>query len=206
MDQTYDAATNKAFNATDPVKITIDAELNPVSNLRYISTTEGEYRDPELGAMPAYWVHFEWDAPNTYLPIIGYNIYQDGFKIPAATTTNCNDSVWVYRDEENIDAQQRTTSVEVRVIYSLGESEGVSQDFELELAAVDNVTLTGSAYVAGKTLYTEVQSEVTLYNVAGAVVATYSNNQTIDLSAIPAGVYVAVVKVGNSAQVLKVAL
>ncbi len=205
--QTYDAATQKAFNATAPVKITMEAELNPVSNLRYISQTEGEYRDPELGKMPAYWIHFEWDAPETTLPIVCYNIYQDGFKIPAATTTNCNDSVWVYREEvENIANQQMSTLVEVKVLYSLGESEGVTHVFEVELASVENISLSGSAYVAGKTLYVEPQSQVTLYNVAGAAVATYNNNQAIDLSAIPGGVYVAVVKVNNNVQVLKLAL
>ena len=205
--QTYDAATGKAFNATAPVKITMEAELNPVSNLRYISQTEGEYKDPELGKMPAYWIHFEWDAPETTLPIICYNIYQDGFKIPVATTTNCNDSVWVYREEaENIANQQMSTSVEVKVLYSLGESEGVTHVFEVKLSSVENISLAGSAYVAGKTLYVEPQSQVTIYNVAGAAVATYNNNQAIDLSAMPSGVYVAVVKIGNAAQVLKVAL
>ncbi len=205
--QTYDAATGKAFNATAPCKITMEAELNPVSNLRYISQTEGEYKDPELGKMPAYWIHFEWDAPETTLPIICYNIYQDGFKIPVATTTNCNDSVWVYREEaENIANQQMSTSVEVKVLYSLGESEGVTHVFEVKLSSVENISLAGSAYVAGKTLYVEPQSQVTIYNVAGAAVATYNNNQAIDLSAMPSGVYVAVVKIGNAAQVLKVAL
>ncbi len=203
--QTYDAATGKAFNATAPCKITMEAELNPITNLRTTGQTIGEYRDPELGKMPAYWIHLAWDAPETTLPIVCYNIYQDGFKIPVSTTTNCNDSVWIYREEEeNIANQQTSTEVEVRVLYSLGESEGVISVFEL--SAVDKVTLTGSAYVAGKTLYVEPQSQVTIYNVAGATVATYNNNQAIDLSAMPSGVYVAVVKIGNAAQVLKVAL
>lgn len=205
--QTYDAVANKVFNATAPVKITIDTELNTITNLRFVSQTEGVYDDPEVGSLPAYWVHFEWDAPVTSLPVLGYNIYQDGFKIPISTTTNCNDSVWVYREAaEDVANQQLNTEVEVRVIYSLGESEGVLYTFDIEISAVDNISFTGSAYVAGETLYVEPQAEVAIYNVAGAVVATYNNNAAINLSALPSGVYVAVVKVDNAAQVLKVAL
>ena len=205
--QTYDAATQQSFNATAPVVFTLEVQLDPISNLHYTGTTEGEYRDAELGSMPAYWIHFAWDAPQTTLPILNYNIYQDGFKIPVSQTTNTNDSVWVYReDEENIANQTTTTSVEVKVVYSFGESEGVSQVFELELGALENATLEGSAYVAGKTLFTEPDANVVVYNTAGVAVVTYNNKQQYDLGTLPAGVYLAVVKVGEKAQVLKVAL
>ena len=205
--QTYDAASQQSFNATAPVLFTLEAQLDPVSNLRYVGQTEGEYRDPEVGTMPAYWIHFEWDAPQTALEILNYNVYQDGFKIPVSQTTNTNDSVWIYReDAENIANQVRSTDVEVKVIYALGESEGVSETFQLVLSALDNVSFEGSAYVAGKTLYTEPTANVVIYNAAGAMVATYNNKQQYDLAAMPAGVYVAVVKVGNDVQIVKVAL
>ena len=181
--------------------------MDPISNLHYTGTTEGEYKDAELGSMPAYWIHFAWDAPQTTLPILNYNIYQDGFKIPVSQTTNTNDSVWVYReDEENIANQTTTTSVEVKVVYSFGESEGVSQEFVLELGALENATLEGSAYVAGKTLFTEPDANVVVYNTAGVAVVTYNNKQQYDLGTLPAGVYLAVVKVGEKAQVVKLAL
>ena len=203
--QTYDAATQQAFNATSPVVVTMAAELLPISDLRCTGHSEGVYRDPELGDMPAYWVHLAWNAPESVLPILGYNIYQDGFKIPVSTTTNCNDSVWVYREEEaNIANQQQVTNVEVRVLYQLGESEGVFAEFDA--TAIESITYTGSAYVAGKTLFVEPNAEVTIFNVSGATVAAYNNRENIDLSALPAGVYVAIVKVGKEAQVLKVAL
>ncbi len=205
--QTYDAATQKAFNATAPCVFTLQARLDPVENLRYFKTTEGVYNDPELGELSAYWVHFEWDAPQSPLEIVRYNIYQDGYKVPVSTTVNTNDSVWVYReDEENADKQTTTTTVEVRVLYSLGESLGVTNTFMIERSALENVSFEGSAYVAGKTLFTEPNADVVIYNATGAVVAAYSNKQQVALDNMPAGVYVAVVTIGNHSQVLKVAL
>lgn len=205
--QTYDAATGKAFNATAPVKMTLEARLETVQNLRFVRQEEGEFRDPDMGKLPVYWIHFEWDAPNTTLPIAGYNIYQDGYVIPMNTTTNTNDSVWVYRMEDgDKGTQQTSTTVEVRVQYAIGESEGVMEVFEVSTSALDNVTLEGTAYVAGKTLFTEPDAQVTLYNLSGVVIATYNNKHSIDLSHLPTGVYVAIVKVGEAGQLLKVAL
>lgn len=205
--QTYNAATGQSFNATAPASFTLAVELAQATNLRRTGQTEGVYRDPEVGELPAYWVHFAWDAPQTSLEVLGYNIYQDNYKVPVSTTTNLNDSVWVYRDsEENIEEQQISTAVAIGVIYGFGESEWTDAVFEIEISALENVTLEGSAYVAGKTLFVEPQSEVTIYNVAGSAVATYNNNTAIDLANMPGGVYVAVVKVGNNNQVLKLAL
>ena len=205
--QTYDAVSQQAFNATAPCVYTLNAKLEPVQNLRYIATVEGVYRDADVGELPAYWVHFEWDAPQSALEVIQYNVYQDGYKIPISETTNTNDSVWVYReDAENFASQEKTTFVEVAVVYALGVSEAQSATFELEFSATDKVSYEGSAYVAGKTLYTEPNATVVLYNAAGVVVATYNNKQQYDLSALVNGVYVATVKVDNNVQVVKIAL
>ena len=106
----------------------------------------------------------------------------------------------------NFASQDKTTFVEVKVIYTLGESVAVAETFELEFSAVDKVSYEGTAYVAGKTLYSEPNATVVIYNAAGAVVATYNNKQRYDLSAMAGGVYVAVVRVENNVQIVKVAL
>ena len=206
--QTYDVASNQPFNATAPVVFTLEAQLDPVSNLHFVAQTEGIYRDRELNSdLPVYWIKFAWDAPQTSLPILHYNVYQDGYKIPVSQPTNTTDSVWVYRQApEDIANQTTSTLVEVTVSYSLGESVAAGETFEVEIAATDKVSFEGSAYVAAKTLFTEPNAAVVLYNAAGSVVATYSNKQQYDLSALASGVYVAVVKVGNDVQIVKVAL
>lgn len=204
--QTYDAATDQSFNATAPVKVTLETTLAPVTNLHYTHTSEGVYRDIDVGELPAYWIHFAWDAPDTYLNVLGYNVYQDGYKVPMSTTTNTNDSVWVYREDDfNSETQAKTTSVSIGVIYELGESEGVVEVFTVEPAAVGAVEAVQSAYVAGKYLVVAADARVAIYNVAGAAVANYNNQQRIDLTALPTGVYVAVVEVGGTKQVVKIA-
>ncbi len=204
--QTYDAVADQSFNATAPVKITFETVLEPIKNLRYTGITEGVYKDPEVGEMPAYWLKFEWDAPETYLEVLGYNIYQDGFKIPTSTTTATNDSVWVYREEDYYSPdQQLSTKVEVTVIYDLGESEGVVEVFQVVPDAVGTVENVHSAYVAGKFLVVDANAQVVIYSATGAQVANYNNQQRIDLTALPTGVYVAVVKVGGTQQVVKIA-
>ena len=205
--QTYDTATGKSFNATPPFKMTLAAVLSPVENIRYTGQTEGTYRDADVGKLPVYWVHFEWDVPNTTLPIVNYEVYQENYKIPSSVTINTNDRVWVYRyDEDEIASQQRNTSVSIVVVYELGKSESTSQTFEIALSALENVTMEGTAYVADKTLFTEPNAQVTLYNLSGAVIATYNNRANIDLSHLPTGMYVAIVKVGDAGQLLKVVL
>ena len=205
--QTYDITTNQPFNATAPILVTLDAKLFPATNLRVTGQSEGEYRDPEVGVLPAYWIYFEWDAPQTNMPIICYNLYQDGYKIPYSQTTNTNDSVWIYREAEaDIAEQQRSVNIEVKVLYELGESEGVSQTFELANVGTESISFEGSAYMEGQTLVTEPQSEVTIYHISGSIVATHNDKQRIDLQHLPSGVYVAIVKVGNHNQVLKIAI
>ena len=205
--QTYDAATDQSFNATAPVLVTLETTLAPVTNLHYTGQTIGIYRDKELQSdLPAYWIHFAWDAPDTYLNVLGYNVYQDGYKIPTSTTTNTNDSVWVYREDDfNAETQAKTTTVSIGVIYELGESEGVVEVFTVQPAAVGAVEAVQSAYVAGKYLVVAADARVAIYNVAGTAVANYNNQQRIDLTALPTGVYVAVVEVGDTKQVVKIA-
>lgn len=206
--QTYNAATGQAFNATAPAIFTFDIELPCVTNLRKTGQTEGEFYDVDLGqSHPVYWVHFAWDAPVTDLEIERYNIYQDGYKIPMTYTNNTNDSVWVYRQAEaDIEMQQTETRVAVSVVYSFGESEWNEETISVEISALEKVTYEGSAYVAGKTLFVEPKSQVTIYGVGGSVVAAYNNLAAIDLANLPVGVYVAVVKVGDTNQVVKIAL
>lgn len=206
--QTYNTATGQAFNATAPATFTFDIELPAVTNLHKVTQTEGTFFDADLGiSHPVYWIHFAWDAPETDLKVERYNIYQDGYKIPMSYTTNTNDSVWVYRQaEEDMENQELSTRVAVTAVYDFGESEWTEEIFEIVPSSLDNVTFEGSAYVAGKTLFVEPQAQVTIYNVGGSVVATYNNNTAIDLAELPVGVYLAVVKVGDTNQIVKVAL
>jgi hypothetical protein len=49
------------------------------------------------------------------------------------------------------------------------------------------------------------KAQVAIYNAAGAVVACYNNASHIDLSALPTGTHIALVKIGNHTQAFKIA-
>ena len=203
--QSYDAVNDVMYNVSNVESVSFSVNLPPVSNLRYITTTRGDYNN-EGYVIPALWVSFEWDAPETDLEILHYNIYADGWAVPFHTTTNTTDSVYVYR-ENNFDHpdQQKTVQVEVSVEYVLGESEGVVEIFEVENAGVGSVENVKSAYVAGEYLVVDNNATVEIYNAAGALVADYNNKTHIRLTSLSTGVYVVRVKVGETLQIVKIA-
>lgn len=204
MVQSYDAVNNVPYNVSEVAVAFFATYLPPVTNLHYISTSAGEYNN-EGNIIPALWVKFEWDAPETDLEISHYNIYMDGWAVPFHTTTNTVDSVYVFRENDfNSPDQQKEVQVEVSVEYVLGESEGVVEVFAVENVSVDAVESIRSAYVAGDCLVVDGDAVVTIYNAAGALVAQYKHNARIPLTALHTGVYVARVEVEGALQIVKI--
>lgn len=202
--QSYDAVNNILYNVSDAERISFSIELEPVSNLRYIKTTEGLAGDAQGGQFPVYWVHFEWDAPVTDLEVLGYNVYEQGWATPNKTTVNTTDSLMIFRESNYFSPdQQKQVGVEITAVYSYGESERVSAVFEVENVAVEAVT-TDRVYLAGDYIVADAPTQVVIYNAAGAVVATHSNANRVYLGELPAGVYVARVKTDGKPQVLKI--
>lgn len=202
--QSYDAVNNMYYNISNSATVAFSIELPTISNLRYTKTTEGYAADAQGGQMPCYWVHFEWDAPTTDLEVLNYNVYDAGWFVPSHTTVNTCDSVYVYR-EKNFDSpdQEKEVGVEVSVVYSYGESERVIATFTVEPTALNEV-VAPTTYLAGDYLVTDATARVDIYNVAGALVATYDNAERIYLGSLPAGVYIARVEQGGKQQVIKI--
>lgn len=203
--QSYDAVNDVFYNVSNAAAVEFSIELPTITNLHYVKTTEGYAMDAQGGRMPCYWVHFEWDAPQTDLEVLHYNIYDAGWMVANHTTVNTTDSVFVYREKDfNSPDQEKEVGVEVSVVYSYGESERVAATFTVEPTAVENVTVS-QTYLAGDYLVTDAAAEVALYNVAGALVATYRNAEQIYLGELPSGVYLARVKLDGKQQVIKIA-
>lgn len=202
--QSYDAVNDVYYNVSNAAAISFSIELTPVSNLRYIKTTQGFAKDGMGGQFPCYWVHFEWDAPVTDLEVLNYNVYEQGWAVPNHTTVNTNDSIQIWRESDyNSPDQQKQIGVEVTAVYSYGESERVSAVFEVENVAVEAVAA-DRIYLAGDYLVAGAPAGVVIYNVAGAAVATYNNASRIYLGQLPAGVYVARIEVDGKSQVVKI--
>lgn len=202
--QSYDAVNDVYYNVSNAAAISFSIELTPVSNLRYIKTTQGFAKDGMGGQFPCYWVHFEWDAPVTDLEVLNYNVYEQGWAVPNHTAVNTNDSIQIWRESDyNSPDQQKQIGVEVTAVYSYGESEPVTAVFPIDNVAVESVAA-DRIYLAGDYLVAGAPARVVIYNVAGAAVATYNNASRIYLGQLPAGVYVARIEVDGKSQVVKI--
>lgn len=212
--QTYDATNNILYNISNVVPVEFTTELPAVAELRYIKTTEGESIDGQGTTMPAYWVHFEWDAPETDLEILGYNIYDvlsfgegfDPYYIFLKETQSTADSVSVFRERDfNSPDQQKSVTTMVTVLYVLGESDGVVETFPIEKSDIQGTKVENLAYVAGNNLVMAENAHVAIYNAAGALVNSLNNVAQVELNALPTGTYIAVVKIGENTQTFKIA-
>lgn len=215
--QSYDAVNDVLYNVSNIVPVDFSTELPVITELRYLETTAGYTTDASGSQMPAYFVKFEWDAPETDLPILGYKVYDvlsfgegfESFYIELHTTTSTVDSVSVFR-EPSFDSpdQQKATTVMVTVLYELGESEGIEATFPIENpdAGVEGVKVERVAYVAGDNLIVEAgDADVAIYNAAGALVSVHSDVSRVGLDNLAAGAYIVRVKAGNVMQTIKVA-
>lgn len=203
--QSYDAVNDIMYNASNAVTASYTIELAPITGLRFVKQTIGEFTDGQGGKHPAYWIHFEWDAPETDLEVIGYNVYEKGWVVPQSTVTNTCDSISIYREDNyNSPDQQKEVSIEVTALYEVGESERVGETFSVANMGVEAVKV-AQAYVEGNTLYTRNVADVVVYNAAGVAVISRAAVELVDLSSMPAGVYVAAVKAGDKLQIIKFA-
>ena len=201
--QSYDAVNDIMYNVSNAVVANYTVELPSETNLHYVKTTVGEFADAQGYMHPAYWVHFAWDAPATDLEIECYNVYEQGWAVPLSTTTNTCDSLSVYREKDfNSPDQQKEITVEVLVKYTTGESEKVSQTFQIENASLEDVVVK-TAYINGDKLYVQAPADVEVYNVSGVVVVSNNDVNEVDLASLASGVYVAAVKVGDKLQIIK---
>lgn len=204
--QSIDTVTGLLYNCATPVEIEVATVLPEVVNLRQIGKSEGVYRDPNIGMeLPAYWLIFSWEAPETDMEIVAYNIYQDGQILPTTVHTDMDvltDSVWVYR-EDYPEYQQTESNIVVKAVYAIGESEGVEAVLTVEYSGVDEVVAT-KAYVAGDYLYVGTPAVVNIYNAGGMLVNETRNSERVSLAGLTKGVYVARIAVGSQVQVVKI--
>ena len=203
--QSYDAVNDIMYNVSNAATAIYTIELAPITNLHFVEQTVGFFTDGQGGQQPAYWIHFAWDAPESDVEILGYNVYEQGWVVPQSFTTNTCDSISVYRESDfNSPDQQKEIGVEVTVEYVVGESERVSETFSISDGAVEAVKV-AQAHIEGNTLYVRNVADVVVYNAAGVAVASRAAVESVDLSSLPAGIYVAAVKAGDKLQVIKFA-
>lgn len=114
--QTIDATVG--YNVTTPQDIDVEIELPAVSNLRVVGGYQGTFNDPQSGSYDTYYLRLAWDAPQTDLEVLHYEIYEQGFGVPIATTED-NATAYDYSV-----ASGNTVTIRVDAVYEYGKAEG----------------------------------------------------------------------------------
>lgn len=116
--------SNVAIPITVPLTIEFATELSPATNLRAVSTIVGE---------ETYYLSLEWDAPETELEILGYNIYSDvgdeAYPLPDNGADSFTAAEYTY--EWAVADGASTKEVIVESVYSIGTAKTEAVTFNL---------------------------------------------------------------------------
>lgn len=114
--QTVDA--NVGYNVTAPQEFDVEIDLPAVSNLRVVGGYSGTFNDPQSGSYDTYYLRLAWDAPQTDIEVLYYEIYEQGFGVPIVTTEN-NATTYDYSV-----ASGNSVTIRVDAVYEYGKAEG----------------------------------------------------------------------------------
>lgn len=116
--------SNVAIPITVPLTIEFATELSPVTNLRVASTIVGE---------ETYYLDLEWDAPETELEVLGYNIYSDVGDETNPLPDNGAECFMAeaYSYKWDIAGGESTKDVIVEAVYSIGTAKTEAVTFDL---------------------------------------------------------------------------
>ncbi len=181
--------SNVCTSITTPITVVFDTYLANATNIH----AESASKDDEY-----YHLTLAWDAPESDIPVLGYNVYHDirSFtKNPspdngaACFTALAYDYMWSTEGSSS-----RTYYVET--VYNIGRtrSEGVVIDAD-EVTAIETLPVAGAAVptltMQGRTLrVSEPYATLQLVGASGAVEGVYRAQQHISLNHLPQGVYV----------------
>lgn len=188
--QTVDASGQARYNISNAVTLKdIHTELAPVTNAEIVS-----YETVVGKAYNSNHVTFKWTAPETDVPLLGYNIYvgasraahnEDGLLTVTQATADFGpveyDKAWV-------------NTVTIEAWYSIGciKSEPFTFDikqWEIEQSIEDNNLSSLIEFGDNRLIVHGDYTSLDLYNVSGAKVKSVSGVSDVDLSSLPAGIY-----------------
>ncbi len=199
--QADNATANAAPAVTTPQLVTLDTELPAVTRF----TEETKTKDSEY-----YRLHLAWEAPETDIPVVGYNVYTD---IKSYTKNPAPDNGSAYLTAPQYDWQwivdgDTEKDVYVEVVYNIGRKRSEAVHYTLddtfagisavEAAAAQPLTKCGATLLGGDNC-----RRIELYAADGTRLAT--GGSSLSMASLPKGVYVArAVMADGSKAVLKV--
>lgn len=186
--QADNATANVAPAVTTPASVTLDTELPAVTKI----TEETKTKDSEY-----FHLHLAWEAPETDIPVVGYNVYSD---IPSYTKNAAPDNDKVYLTEPTYDwawivGGDTEKDVYIEVVYNIGRKRSEAFHYVLDdsFSGISSATADKAAHSLTKHGATILGGEgcrsIELYSADGTRRAR--GGDSLSLSALPKGVYVA---------------
>ena len=182
--------SNVCTSITTPITVEFDTYLPNATNIH----ATGARKDAEY-----YYMSLAWDAPESDIPVLGYNVYHD---IKSYTKNPSPDNGANYFPAQAYDYMWSTEAsgsrtYYVETVYNIGRtrSEGVVIDAEEVITAIETLPVAGAAVptltLQGRTLHvSEPYATLQLVGTSGAVEGVYRAQQRISLNHLPQGVYV----------------
>lgn len=181
---------NATVQVTTPVTISFDTPLTPVTNVWSTSAAidNGNYK-----------LSVAWDAPESDIPVKGYNVYSDiksYTKNPAPDNDiNLNLITGTSYDYSWSTENPSTKDVYVEVVYTIGRIRSDKFTFDVaKLTAINEASAAAAGLevsLAGRTLQISGDNlGVQVYDLTGRRCATSAAATTVSLDTLPAGTYV----------------
>lgn len=179
---------NIATTITTPVTVVFDTELAPVTNMWADNASKsGNY----------YKMTVHWDAPESKIPITGYNIYAD---VKSYTKNPAPDNGTEFLTDTSYDYEwstegESTRNIYVETVYVIGRIKSETKAFDaLVIAGIDNATniaADANFTLNGRTLLVNGDySKLSVYGTSGSLCGEFAGANTVNLSTLPQGVYV----------------
>lgn|GEM_PF-5237690 len=190
------------FYTTNVVEMEFNTELPIVQNVKFpLNGKDGEGK---------YLLQVTWEAPETDLEIVGYNVFSDiksytknpspdNGLYPISADTCFYNFIW-----SSIMKNEKTICVEV--VYNIGKAktENIPVTLNESAVAVKQIETLSSMKYSAETLYMSGEyDQVVLYSANGVRLGVYQGQKNIPLNHLPHGLYVAVLRTADSQSTLK---
>lgn len=179
---------NATVQVTTPVTVTFDTPLTPVTKVWSTSASVegGNYK-----------LSVAWEAPESDIPVKGYNIYSDikSYTKNPAPDNDVNLITGTTYDYSWSTENPSTKDVYVEVVYTIGRVRSEAFKFDVsKLTAINEAAASAAGLdvnLAGRTLQISGTAQgVAVYDLTGRRCATYAAAPAVSLASLPAGTYV----------------
>lgn len=188
--QAADPHGETGVNISNLAEGTVFTELPPVTNIQVVKNGYNDVQD--------YEVILDWEAPATDLEIRGYNMFVDVKTNNPAPVSGLNPFAETeYTYTVGNDANKDKSFI-IETVYKIGKAKSEVVAVVLGADGIEGVTVDDMLLMSGNTLFINGEyRSLEIYSASGTLAGHYSGMNSIDLSALEAGVYAIRMNTGN---------